>query len=454
MSFNIKELLKNFQTLFEEFQTFSEEFQPMQRYDYKNKFLNTTDILNNFQKLIEQFETKKSYQNNEYYQQLIQNFSIVKENFNTLELIQEQIKQFNYKIEFDENELYFFTIDTNTLYESEFSLTEKHQKDFKKISFSLIKFSFQLKNILKNNVNATDIPDHILNPLLNTYKELESKYNPLYSIVPPIIYNNIPIQNFEFFKDFHCFQHYYDNAFKELERLERQEVLSSEPMVSFKKQAKILETKLEQIYNPQNIIDNILNGHSYVRFIIKRDHDNSSLYLEMKNTSRSIPPFKPKTIYVPHIKNGTIEDYLQLEEFKHLKVEKTDSKRIFLNINDSIHSLNESKVSSVIHNLPEKTSMQQIKKDYYTIIEYLNLHYKREPSSYVAYLNFIPSQNKFIIEESNYVNVFNKTNIIFYINNQFDPNFDFYKHLKFKNNGIDTQFILEFMKLHNDINNF
>ena len=447
MLFNVKELFKTFQAFFE-------DFQEMQQYDYKINFLNTSDVLNNFQKLIEQFETKKSYQNNEYYQRLIQNFSIVKENFNTLESIQEQIKQFNYKIEFDENSFYFFTIDTNVRYEYKFSLTKEHQKDFNKIVFSLIKFCFQLKNFFKKNGHNADIPDHVIDPLLNTYKELEAKYNPLYYTVPPIIYNNISIQNFEFLNDFHCFQSYYNNALKELQSLERKDFLSSEPIASFKKQAKILETKLEEIYNPQNIVDNILNGHSYVRFIIKRDHDNSSLYLEMKNTSRSIPPFKPKTIYVPHIKNGTIEDYLQLEEFKHLKVAQTDSKRIFLNINDSIHSLNESKVSSVIHNLPEKTSMQQIKKDYYTIIEYLNLHYKREPSSYVAYLNFIPSQNKFVFEESTHVKVFSKTNIIFYINNQFDRNSDFYKHLKFNNNCIDIHTISEFMKLRNNINNF
>ncbi len=447
MLFNVKELFKTFQAFFE-------DFQEMQQYDYKINFLNTSDVLNNFQKLIEQFETKKSYQNNEYYQRLIQNFSIVKENFNTLESIQEQIKQFNYKIEFDENSFYFFTIDTNVRYKYKFSLTKEHQKDFNKIVFSLIKFCFQLKNFFKKNGDNADIPDHVIDPLLNTYKELEAKYNPLYYTVPPIIYNNIPIQNFEFLNDFHSFQSYYNNALKELQSLERKDFLSSEPIASFKKQAKILETKLEEIYNPQNIVDNILNGHSYVRFIIKRDHDNSSLYLEMKNTSRSIPPFKPKTIYVPHIKNGTIEDYLQLEEFKYLKVAQTDSKRIFLNINDSIHSLNESKVSSVIHNLPEKTSMQQIKKDYYTIIEYLNLHYKREPSSYVAYLNFIPSQNKFVFEESTHVKVFSKTNIIFYINNQFDRNSDFYKHLKFNNNGIDTHTISEFMKLRNNINNF
>lgn len=446
MTFNIKELFKFFQNFVEDEQ--------MQRYDYKINFLKPTDVLNNFQTLIEKFETKQSYENNHHYQKLIQEVSLIKDTFNTLELMQEQIKQFNYKIEFDQQNFYFFTIDNNHLYKHKIVFTKELQKDFTKIVFSLIKFGFQLKNFFKKNALTSDIPKHIFDSLENTYKELEEKYNPLCFQIPPIIQNNIPIKNFEFLNNLHDFNYSYNRALTELQRLERLDFLSSEPMISFKKQAKILETKLEEIYHPQNIIDNVLNGHSYVRFIIKRDHDNSSIYLEMKNTSRSIPNFKAKTVYVPHIKNGTIEDYLQLEEFKHLKVKKFDSKRIFLDVNDSIQSLNESKVSSVIHNLPEKSSMQQIKKDYYTILEYLNLHYKREPSSYVAYLNYIPAQNEFIIEESTNVKAFNQTNIIFYINNQFDRNTDFYKHLKFLNNGIDTHTIFEFMKLHKDMKSF
>lgn len=451
MFFNIKKIFKLFQDFVEEFQTTTEN---LTQYEHKSSPLNTTDVLNNFQSLIDKFETKKSYKNNQHYQNLIQDFYRIKEIFNTFELIQEQIKQFNYKIEFDKDDFYFFTIDTNVCYEYKIVLTKEIQKDLKKIANSFIKVVFKLNHIFKKNPSNSDIPEQVFNPLLNIWTELENKYNPLYFKVPAILYNNIPIQNFEFLKDFHCFHYCYHSALKELQRLERQEFLSSEPLLSFKKQAKILETKLEQIYNPQNIIDNILNGHSYVRFIIKRDHNNSSIYLEMKNTSRSIPPFRPKTIYVPHIKNGTTEDYLKLDEFKHLKIKNIDSKKIFIEINDSIQSLNESKVSFVTHDLPEKESMTQIKKEYYTILEYLNLHYKREPSPYVAYLNYIPSQNKFIIEESTYVNVFNQTNIIFYINNQFDRNSDFYKYLKFNNGCIDTHTIFEFMKLHKNINNF
>lgn len=101
---------------------------------------------------------------------------------------------------------------------------------------------------------------------------------------------------------------YLSISFFSLEK--RYKVLQKSLNVSLKKEIDFIKESLLKTQNYEKIVDNILNGVSYVKFNIRKNVSNNTLFIEMKNTYRNIPNFEKSSIYLPKIKNGTIKDYI------------------------------------------------------------------------------------------------------------------------------------------------
>lgn len=264
---------------------------------------------------------------------------------------------------------------------------------------------------------------------------------------------------FEFLDEFKYLYSRYTKASEELQRLMRIEFLSTPSIKNFKKQAKILETKLENTYEQQNVIDNLLNGHSYVPFKIKRDHDNSQVYLEMKGSFRAIPEFKSNTIYLPFIKGGLVSDYLKYDELKYLSVHSCIENKIFLNVDESIESLEKNPVQSFKRQLKELPSMKTFKENYLEILNFVQKNHKNDYSkkeSDLGYflLNFNFAQKTIFVEHFYNSNPFSNINNLFLVGRSYEEQEKFNHLLKFTDGMVNIQQTLEFMSIFENMKHF
>lgn len=411
------------------------------------------NLLKDFQELISQFETKKSYSKNEHYQDIIRNFEDLKAQTNTLNLLLEQIKPLNYKIELTHSDFNFFTIDTNTIYSYKYKPTKAESEQLADLLSSLFSSFGNAVNTAKSTGVITDMPED-LNTKIQSFDN--EKYNPLYEKVPPVVYNAIPIQNFEFLNNLWRFKNYYEDGLKELKRLERKEFLSSDTQIKFKKNASKLESILEKSYDKQSIINNILNGHSYVSFIIKRDHDNSNIYLLKKQSTCEIPNFNEKTIYLPFIQKAEMEDYLQYEELKHLSIKDIGNDFITINIEESLALLEKNPVISFKRELEEKKSVKNFKNDYLTILNFIRQNYQHEISDKAIMINFNFSKKTIFIDSfSNCNEKFNYNNTFYFSQETKKELFSLFKRQwSIEKDFIDIPLMLEFISTHNNIKDF
>lgn len=159
---------------------------------------------------------------------------------------------------------------------------------------------------------------------------------------------------------------------------------------SLKKEIDFIKESLIKTQDYEKIIDNILNGVSYVKFNIKKNNINTKLCIEMKNTHRNIPNFEKNSIYLPKIKNGTINDYFKTyKEFSSLIIldenkeeNKEENKLKLINILESVKILKQNVLLTMSHNVNIKQipSMKNFKEEYLTIINYVKENYiQKEP---------------------------------------------------------------------------
>lgn len=410
------------------------------------------NLLKDFQELISQFETKKLYSKNERYQRIIRDFEDLKAQTNTLNLLQEQIKPLNYKIELTHSDFHFSTIDSNTIYAYKYKPTKAESEQLADILSSLFSAFGNAVNTAKRTGVITDMPED-LNTKIQSFDN--EKYNPLYEKVPPVVYNAIPIQNFEFLTRLSRFKNYYEDGLKELKRLERKEFLSSDAQVQFKKNAAKLESILEKTYDKQSMMNNILNGHSYVSFIIKRDHDNSNIYLLKKHSTCEIPDFNAKTIYLPFIQKAEMEDYLQYEELKHLSIKDIGNDFITINVEESLALLEKNPVVSFKRELEEKKSVQNFKEQYNTILNFIRQNYQHGTEEEAIMINFNFSKKTIFLDTFSYCDEnFNYNNTFYFSRETRKELFSLFKFQNISEYIIDMPLMLEFISIHNNIKDF
>lgn len=407
--------------------------------------LDRQETITKFQELINDFKSKLTKNHNsEKYDDLLSDFNNIDNLFNQLDNLKDKIKKVNYTIEGDL--CYYHFIDTESLeiYENPADLDE----EFDKFS-SLIERNSQ----------------HLTNPLdlIRVFESYQTEFNDtLHKVTDPIPQICLTVADrseFEFLDEFKYLYSRYTKASEELQRLMRIEFLSTPSIKNFKKQAKILETKLENTYEQQNVIDNLLNGHSYVPFKIKRDHDNSQVYLEMKGSFRAIPEFKSNTIYLPFIKGGLVSDYLKYDELKYLSVHSCIENKIFLNVDESIESLEKNPVQSFKRQLKELPSMKTFKENYLEILNFVQKNHKNDYSkkeSDLGYflLNFNFAQKTIFVEHFYNSNPFSNINNVFLVGRSYEEQEKFHHLLKFTVDIVNIEQTLEFMNIFENMKHF
>lgn len=415
--------------------------------------LDRQNTIQKFQELIDEFQSKltKKYKS-EKYNQLLSSFNTINILFDKLEILKEKIKSTNYTIQGTLDYYDFVSLKDSTVYSNPFSFN---------VAFE------QLNNIITKNSNYPNSknPNDLISIFEESQLEIMETLNKSKDPIPAICLTVAKREEFEFLDEFRSLSNIHTNAQKELERLIRAEFTSSEPIKSFKKLAHSLEIKIEKMYDQQNVIDNLLNGHSYVKFLIKRDLNSLNLYLVMKGSTREIPEFKSKSIYLPFIKGGTIQDYLKYEELKHLKIESFENKKIILNVKESLDSLEKNPVTHFKRELKELPSIKEFKKNYYTILNFLNENYKNKPTTNIILLNF-NFANKIIFIEKIYNNNLNNNykNNLFYLSSNYQEQQKLYELLKLHNNSINPELMLksalnikqmlEYIETYNNIKHF
>lgn len=166
---------------------------------------------------------------------------------------------------------------------------------------------------------------------------------------------------------------YLNISFFSLEK--RYKALQKSLNVSLIKEINFIKESLIKTQDYEKIVDNILNGVHYVKFNIRKNNVNTKLSIEMKNTYMNIPNFEKDSLYLPKIKNGTLEDYLKTyKEFNSLiLLDEDDDKLKFINIVDSFKLLKHNNINTNSHDVCIKPtpSMKKLKEEYLTIISYI-----------------------------------------------------------------------------------
>ncbi len=175
---------------------------------------------------------------------------------------------------------------------------------------------------------------------------------------------------------------YLSVSFFSLEK--RYKVLQKSLNISLKKEIDFIKESLLKTQNYEKIIDNILNGVSYVKFNIKKNNINTKLCIEMKNTYRNIPNFEKNCIYLPKINNGTINDYFKTyKEFSSLIIlDEEENKLKFINILESFKILKKESLVTTSHevHIKQRPSIKNFKEEYLTVINYVKENYvQKEP---------------------------------------------------------------------------
>lgn len=172
---------------------------------------------------------------------------------------------------------------------------------------------------------------------------------------------------------------YLSISFFSLEK--RYKVLQKSLNVSLKKEIDFIKESLLKTQDYEKIIDNILNGVSYVKFNIKKNNINTKLCIEMKNTYRNIPNFDKGCIYLPKIKNGTISDYFKTyKEFSSLIILDEEEKKLkFVNILESFKLLKQDTLITNSHdvNIKKTTSIVNFREEYLTVLNYIKENYRQ-----------------------------------------------------------------------------
>lgn len=398
--------------------------------------LDRQETITKFQELINDFKLKLTKNHNsDKYNDLLFNFNNIDNLFNQLDNLNNKIKKVNYTIEGDLCFPYF--IDTTT-----FEIYNLNLKDRFK----------QFNNLIENNSKHLTNPTDIIKVFESYQTEFSDKFHKATDPIPKICLTVASRSEFEFLNEFKSLYNTYTNACEELQRLMKIEFLSTPSIKNFKKQAKILETKLEKTYDQQNVIDNLLNGHSYVPFKINRDYTHANVYLEMKGSFRTIPEFKSNTIYLPFIKGGLASDYLKYDELKHLKVYSIEDKKIFLKVEESIQSLEQNPVESFKRQLKELPSMKTFKENYLEILNFLHKNHKNDYSkkeSDLGYflLNFNFAQKTIFLENFYKSNPFSNVNNVFLVGRSYEEQEKFHHLLKFTDGIVNIEQTLEFMSI-------
>ncbi len=145
--------------------------------------------------------------------------------------------------------------------------------------------------------------------------------------------------------------------------------------------------------NQEKIINNILNGKKYVRFIIRID--NGIMVIEKKSPLKdNIPIFNKKEIYLPYIEKGTLKNYIEnYVEFNSLVTTSIENKKIFVDILKTSIAFKQKEIdinSTKTHDfiLKKNIKRKEMIENYYLIYNFLKENYHVENKSNQAfYLN-------------------------------------------------------------------
>ncbi len=259
---------------------------------------------------------------------------------------------------------------------------------------------------------------------------------------------------------------YLNISFFNLEK--RYKALKKSLNVSLKKEIDFIKESLIKTQDYEKIVDNILNGVSYVKFNISKNNINTKLSIEMKNTYMNIPNFEKDSIYLPKIKNGTLEDYLKTyKEFNSLILlddEEKVNKLKFINIVESFKLLKHNNINTNSHDvyIKQTPSMKKLKEEYLNVISYIKENHAQKEQldneqleKRFFYLTF-NKKNKIIYGNYTKNPAFSKLSICFDLNILNDKDNSLLKPVKpsIYYHEFDKQKIIDFQRIKENMKYF
>lgn len=165
-------------------------------------------------------------------------------------------------------------------------------------------------------------------------------------------------------------------------------------------------TIMENYRNYQKVINDIFDNKKYIIFVIVPNFKNKEVSINKLKELEEIPYFNPIEIYLPFIKNGTLEDYInKYEELNTLSILSKSESVVSIDLNKSIENFKEKinkkskNIKELNCNINEKNIKEIFKQNYYKIYNFLESKNRIQDEEY----KILESLNMVKQEETRYV---------------------------------------------------